>query len=69
MVINVGLLKSGMFNEVEQEIREIKEIIGNKTLKVILETCFLSKEEIMKACELALNAKADFVKTSSYNFV
>jgi len=65
MVINVGLLKSGMFNEVEQEIREIKEIIGNKTLKVILETCFLSKEEIMKACELALNAKADFVKTST----
>jgi deoxyribose-phosphate aldolase len=65
MVINVGLLKSGKYDEVEQEIREIKEAIGDNVLKVIIETCYLTDDEKRKACELSVNAKADFVKTST----
>ena len=65
MVINVGFLKSGKFSELEQEIREIKEAIGDQVLKVIIETCYLSDEEKMIACKLTVNAGADFVKTST----
>ncbi len=65
MVINVGFLKSGKFSEVEQEIREIKEAIGGHVLKVIIETCYLSDEEKIIVCKLAVNAGADFVKTST----
>ena len=65
MVINVAKLKDGYFDYVEQEIREIKEAIGSNVLKVIIETCYLTDEEKVKACELSLNAKADFVKTST----
>ena len=65
MVINVGWLKSGILNLVQQEISSIKKAIGEKVLKVIIETCYLSKEEKIKACELALEAGADFVKTST----
>ena len=65
MVINVGFLKSGKFSEVEQEIREIKNTIGDCILKVIIETCYLSDEEKMIASKLAVNAGADFVKTST----
>ncbi|TDT72467.1 deoxyribose-phosphate aldolase [Hypnocyclicus thermotrophus] len=65
MVLNIGLLKSGKYDEVEQEIREIKEAIGDNVLKVILETCYLTDDEKRKACELSVNAKADFVKTST----
>ncbi|WP_156285754.1 deoxyribose-phosphate aldolase [Oceanivirga salmonicida] len=65
MVINVGMLKSDEFDYVESEIREIKEAIGNNVLKVIIETCYLTQEEKEIACKLSLNAKADFVKTST----
>ena len=65
MVINIGALKDGEYDYVENEIREIKETIGNNVLKVIIETCYLTDEEKKKACELSLNAKADFVKTST----
>lgn len=65
MVINVARLKEGDYNYVENEIREIKEAIGNNVLKVIIETCYLTDDEKIKACELSLNAKADFVKTST----
>lgn len=65
MVLNVGYMKSGYFQKVEDEIRDIKNAIGSKVLKVILETCYLNRDEIKKACELAINAKADFVKTST----
>ena len=57
MVINVGLLK--------HEIAEIKKAIGSRVLKVIIETCYLSREEKIKACNLAVEAGADFVKTST----
>ena len=65
MVINVAKLKDGEFEYVENEIRQIKEAIGDNVLKVIIETCYLTGEEKVKACELSLAAKADFVKTST----
>ena len=65
MVINVSKLKDEAYDYVESEIKAIKEACGDITLKVILETCLLSKEEIVKACELSVSAGADFVKTST----
>ncbi len=65
MVINLGWLRSGMQEEIVQEIKLIKEIMGDAILKVILETAFLSAEEIRQACELSLQGGADFVKTST----
>ena len=65
MVINIAKLKDGKFEFVENEIRQIKEAIGDNVLKVIIETCYLTDEEKVKACELSLAAKADFVKTST----
>ena len=65
MVINVAKLKDGEFDYVENEIRLIKEAIADNVLKVIIETCYLTDEEKVKACELSLVAKAYFVKTST----
>ncbi|MEN9447275.1 MAG: deoxyribose-phosphate aldolase [Bacteroidota bacterium] len=65
MVINIGLLKSEKYDLVEQEIKQIKEAIGNKILKVIIETCYLTDEEKKIATRLTINAGADFVKTST----
>lgn len=65
MVINIGELKSKNFKKVEEEIAAIKKTIGDKVLKVIIETCYLTPREILLACEIAVKAKADFVKTST----
>ncbi|MGB5647808.1 MAG: deoxyribose-phosphate aldolase [Muriicola sp.] len=65
MVINLGWFKSGLYSKVQDEIKNIKSMMGKATLKVILETCYLSEEEIGKACNLCLNAGADYVKTST----
>jgi deoxyribose-phosphate aldolase len=65
MVINVGFLKSRDYNAVLEDIIKVKTAIGDKVLKVILETCYLTKDEIVKACEICVEAKADFVKTST----
>lgn len=65
MVINIGLLKSENFDAVWKDIEGVKNAIGDKVLKVILETCYLNKPEIIKASELALLSGADFVKTST----
>ncbi|MDT0642648.1 deoxyribose-phosphate aldolase [Zunongwangia sp. F363] len=65
MVINIGELKDGNLKFVEDEISEIKKAIGTKVLKVIIETCYLTEDEKIAACKCALNAKADFVKTST----
>lgn len=65
MVLNIGFLKDGKQKEVQNEIAEVKKTIGNKILKVILETCYLSNEEIKTACQLSKTAGADFVKTST----
>ena len=65
MVLNIGWLRSGDYMAVQEEIRQVKEVAGNNVLKVILETCYLTDTEIITACNLAVNAKADFVKTST----
>jgi deoxyribose-phosphate aldolase len=65
MVLNISLLKAGKFHELYLEIADIKYACQNRVLKVILETCLLTNEEIVKACEIAKEAKADFVKTST----
>lgn len=65
MVINVGALKDKKYDYVLNEIKAVKEAIGDHVLKVIIETCLLTKEEIVKASELVVEAKADFVKTST----
>jgi deoxyribose-phosphate aldolase len=65
MVINIGLLKSHLTKAVSQEIRAVKKTIGRRTLKVIIETCYLSDAEILTACEIVRLAGADFVKTST----
>lgn len=65
MVINIGKLLDEDFIYVENEIREIKNAIGNNTLKVIFENCYLSKEQIKIVSELAVKGGADFIKTST----
>ncbi len=65
MVINVGALKDGKYDYVLNDIRTLKEVCGDVVLKVIIETCLLTDEEKVKACELAKEAGADFVKTST----
>ena len=65
MVINVGWLKDKKYNEILNEINEIKDACNGKLLKVIIETCYLTDEEIQLACEVALKANASFVKTST----
>lgn len=65
MVINISRLKEKDYDYVENEIRAIKEAIGDNILKVIIETCLLTDEEKIKACQLSVSAGADFVKTST----
>ncbi|MBK2402336.1 MULTISPECIES: deoxyribose-phosphate aldolase [unclassified Erysipelothrix] len=65
MVINVSALKDKKYDLIENEIRSIKSVCGDNILKVIIETCLLEDDEIVKACELAVAAGADFVKTST----
>ncbi|WP_146551280.1 deoxyribose-phosphate aldolase [Rummeliibacillus sp. SL167] len=65
MVINIGALKSKQYKAVEKDIRAVVEAANGTLVKVIIETCLLSKEEKIKACELAVSAGADFVKTST----
>lgn len=65
MVMNLGWFKSGLHAEITEEIKTIKDSIGKAILKVILETCYLSEDEIAVACKLCLEGGADFVKTST----
>lgn len=65
MVINIGWLKDKKYDLIENEIRSLKEICGDKILKVIIETCFLTDEEKIKMCEIVTNAGADYIKTST----
>lgn len=65
MVINVQALKDGDYEYVQKDIEAVKSACGLKPLKVIIETDVLTKEEIKKACEIIVLAKADFAKTST----
>lgn len=65
MVINISKVKDQDFDYIYNEIKEIKEAVKNHTLKVIIETCYLTEEEIKKVSQIVKDAKADFVKTST----
>ena len=65
MVINVGWVKDGLYDKVEEEIRTIKEAVGDHILKVIIETCLLTREEKIRMCEVVTRSGADFIKTST----
>ena len=66
MVINIGALKDGNYEIVKEDIKAVVEAAEDKAIvKVIIETCILSHEEKVKACELAKEAGAQFVKTST----
>ncbi|WP_407407708.1 deoxyribose-phosphate aldolase [Peribacillus sp.] len=66
MVINIGLLKAGNDNAVEADMKAVANAVhGKALLKVIIETCLLTEEEKVRACQLVVNAGADYVKTST----
>ncbi|HFI0645413.1 TPA: deoxyribose-phosphate aldolase [Streptococcus suis] len=65
MVINIGALKSKNYDLVLEDIKAVVAASGDKLVKVIIETCLLTDEEKVKACELSKEAGADFVKTST----
>lgn len=65
MVINIGDVKNGMYDKVEQEIRTLREICKEQILKVIVETCYLTQEEKIAVCRAVANAGADYIKTST----
>ncbi len=65
MVINIGYLKDGLYDELLDEINRIKASCDGKLLKVIIETCLLTDEEKVKMCEIVSASDADFIKTST----
>ena len=65
MVINVGMLKARRYSDILAEIRAVKDAVGNKILKVIIETCLLTDEEKADMCKIVGEAGADYIKTST----
>jgi len=65
MVINIGWAKAGLWDRLEDEIRDIKKACGDKILKVIIETCLLADAEKIEMCKVVTRAGADYIKTST----
>lgn len=65
MVINITDVKNKLFDNVENEIKQIRNICNKQILKVIIETCYLTEEEKITMCQIVTNAKADYIKTST----
>ena len=65
MVINIGWLKNKQYDDVRNDIAAVKAAVGDKVLKVIIETCLLTEEEKIKMCDIVPEAGADFIKTST----
>ena len=65
MVINLGWVKDRNYEEVKEEIRQIKQACQGRILKVIIETCLLTEEEKIEMCRVVTDAGADFIKTST----
>ncbi|GAA0077481.1 deoxyribose-phosphate aldolase [Clostridium sp. CTA-5] len=65
MVINITDVKNKLYDKVTEEIRALKEVVGNKILKVIIETCYLTEEEKIAMCKSVTDAGADYIKTST----
>lgn len=65
MVINIGWVKDGRYEDILNEIDKVKEACDGRILKVIIETCLLTDEEKVKMCEVVSNSNADYIKTST----
>lgn len=65
MVINIGWAKAGLWDQIEEEIRQVKAICGEHILKVIIETCLLTEEEKISLCGVVSRSGADYIKTST----
>lgn len=65
MVVNISDVKNGFYQKVEEEIRVLKNACGDKVLKVIIETCYLTQEEKIAMCRAVTAAGADYIKTST----
>lgn len=65
MVVNIGDVKNGLYEKVEEEIRTLKKVCGDHILKVIIETCYLTEEEKIAMCRAVTRAGADYIKTST----
>ena len=65
MVMNIGWFLSGQIHKVLEEVSQIKKITGNKVLKLIIETCYLSEAQKRLACQMGVDAGANFIKTST----
>lgn len=65
MVVNISDVKNGLYDKVEEEIRELKKVCGDHILKVIIETCYLTQEEKIAMCRAVTAAGADYIKTST----
>ena len=65
MVINLGDVKNRDFEKVYEEIRALRETAGSRILKVIVETCYLTRDEKIRLCEIVTKAGADYIKTST----
>lgn len=65
MVINIGWVKDGKYDQVEDEIRQLKAACRDKVLKVIIETCLLTDEEKIQMCKVVTSSGADYIKTST----
>ena len=65
MVINLGMVKNGDFDGVQNEISDVRSACPGKILKVIVETCYLTEDEKIRLCECVTNAGADYIKTST----
>lgn len=65
MVVNLGWVKDGLYQQVLSEIRAVKEACRGKTLKVIIETCLLTQEEKEQLCRVVSESGADYIKTST----
>ena len=65
MVINLGMVKEGRYDDVLREINHVKKACDGKLLKVIIETCMLTEQEKIRMCEIVSESDADFIKTST----
>ncbi len=65
MVINIGDVKNGDYDKITNEIKQMKEAVGSKILKVIIETCYLEEDEKIKLCKCVTDGGADYIKTST----
>ncbi len=65
MVANICMIKEGRYDRVLEDIRAVKSVVGDRVLKVIIETCLLDEGEKIRMCEIVSTAGADFIKTST----